>query len=220
MRVIVLLLAVVAPVSAQSRPVLDSLVARIAGGWVAAPCKVDCVRWTVVHGDSTALQASKAEINGSARSGNYTVTMRPGRFAAPVLIGRLRVGHERVHVVANRRISRGEILDTTSIALQRTVVWGAPTDTAASEMRAMLGTETRRTLSRGEVVRSSDVIDAPVVFAGDTVTAEFIRDGVRLALVGTALQNASLGARVAIRLDRGRRFAGVATGRHTVRLDR
>ena len=83
----------------------------------------------------------------------------------------------------------------------------------------MLGTETRRTLSRGEVVRSSDVIDAPVVFAGDTVTAEFIRDGVRLALVGTALQNASLGARVAIRLDRGRRFAGIATGRHTVRLD-
>ena len=41
----------------------------------------------------------------------------------------------------------------------------------------------------------------------------------RLALVGTALQNASLGARVAIRLDRGRRFAGIATGRHTVRLD-
>ena len=43
MRVIVLLLAVVAPVSAQSRPVLDSLVARIADGWVAAPCMVDCV---------------------------------------------------------------------------------------------------------------------------------------------------------------------------------
>ena len=45
------------------------------------------------------------------------------------------------------------------------------------------------------------------------------REAPRLVLVGTALHNASLGGRVAIRLDRGRRFAGVATGRNTVRLD-
>jgi flagella basal body P-ring formation protein FlgA len=46
-----------------------------------------------------------------------------------------------------------------------------------------------------------------------------VRDGVRLVVPGFALQNASLGGRVAIRLARGRRLAGVATGRNTVRID-
>jgi flagella basal body P-ring formation protein FlgA len=98
-------------------------------------------------------------------------------------------------------------------------VWGAPDTTPSLSIAALIGATTRRVLRSGETVRSIDITAAPVVFAGDTVHAEFIRDGVRLALVGTALQNASLGGRVAIRLDRGRRFAGIAIGRNTVRLD-
>ena len=218
--VALLLLAVCSPLSAQSRSALDSLVERVTDRWAVAPCASDCVQWTVVHGDSASLQSNRAELTGSDRSGIYTVTMRARPFGAPTLVGRLRVGHEAQSIVARRQIARGEILDTGSIGARRIVVWGAPSDTTAADLRHLLGAETRRVLLRGMPVRQADVMAAPVILAGDTITAEVIRDGVRLVLSGTALQNASLGARVAIRLDRGRRFAGVATGRNTVRLDR
>jgi flagella basal body P-ring formation protein FlgA len=221
MRVVaLLLLAVGTPLGAQSRDVLDSLVARIAGRWAVAPCARECVQWSVVHGDSSALQVRLAEVSGSDRSGVYTVTMRNDRFAPPVLVGRLRIGHEEQRVIANRQIGRGELLDTSSIALQRVLAWGAASDTTTADLRPLLGAAARRVIRRGDPVRDADVIAAPVILAGDTITVEFLRDGLRLALRGTALQNASLGARVAIRLDRGRHFAGIATGRNTVRLDR
>jgi len=111
------------------------------------------------------------------------------------------------------------VLRTDDLLLRHTMTWGAPDSEATTRIEDIIGSEARRVLRDGEPIRPTDLAPAPVVFAGDTVRAEFIRDGVRLALVGTALHNASLGARVAIRLDRGRRFAGIATGRNTVRLD-
>ena len=220
------------PATAQpSRSVLDSLVTRITHTWAAAPCTDGCVTWTVMHGDSTALRADDAEISGSDRTGMYTVTIRPARFAAPTLVGRLRIGHQRDGVVALRPIARGTMLTADDVAVHSVRAWGAPRsdidtapDTGTSTRTgtaptAFLGTEARRVIAAGETLRPTDVTSAPVVFAGDTVTAEIIRAGVRLALTGTALQSASLGGRVAIRLDRGRRFAGIATGRNTVRLD-
>jgi len=224
------------PAAAQpSRSVLDSLVTRITHTWAAAPCTDGCVTWTVMHGDSTALRADDAEISGSDRTGMYTVTIRPARFAAPTLVGRLRIGHQRDGVVALRPIARGTMLTADDVAVHSVRAWGAPRshidtapDTGTSTRTgtgtgtaptAFLGTEARRVIAAGETLRPTDVTSAPVVFAGDTVTAEIIRAGVRLALTGTALQSASLGGRVAIRLDRGRRFAGIATGRNTVRLD-
>jgi flagella basal body P-ring formation protein FlgA len=74
-------------------------------------------------------------------------------------------------------------------------------------------------IREGEPIRDTDTEAPPVIVAGDSVSAEVVRDGVRLVVPGFALQNASLGARLSIRLDRGRRFAGVATGRNTVRID-
>ena len=216
---LVILLAVAAPVHAQSRAAVDSLVARVTLAWGPAPHGGWCVEWNVVRGDSSALSASTAEFSGSDRSGIYTITMRRQRFAAPVLVGRLRIGHERSEAVAARALARGALLSDSDVLLQHTLVWGAPEIATPVTLDRIIGSETRRTLRIGETIRAVDVASPPVVFAGDTVTAEVIRDGVRLALVGTALQNASLGARVAIRLNRGRRFAGIATGRNTVRLD-
>ena len=216
---LVTLLAVAAPLQAQSRASVDSLVARVTQAWGTAPRGGWCVEWNVVRGDSSALSASTAEISGSDRSGIYTITVRRQRFAAPVLVGRLRIGHEKSEAVTARAIARGALLGESDVLLQRTLVWGAPEVDALVTLHGIIGSETRRTLRAGETIGAVDVASAPVVFAGDTVTAEIIRGGVRLALVGTALHNASLGARVAIRLDRGRRFAGIATGRNTVRLD-
>lgn len=205
--------------ASQPRPAIDSLVMRITAGWPVAPCAARCVEWTLVRGDSTALRAATAEISGSDRTGIYTVTMRPSRYAAPVLVGRLHLGHERAEVVASRTILRGQQLSTDDVALRRTVEWGASDDDASTSLAAIVGTESRRLLREGEPVRTTDVAWPPVIRAGEQVTAEVVRDGVRLALLGTALQSAPLGGRVAIRLDRGRRLAGVATGRNLVRLD-
>ena len=211
---------VFAQVCAQPRVVVDSLVSRITRTWGSAPRGGWCAEWSVVRGDSTALSAATAEISGSDRVGTYTITMRRERFAAPVLVGRLRVGYEKDEPVAARQISRGTLIGDTDVLMQHSLAWGAPDSETVTALDGIIGSQARRTMRDGETIRVTDVASAPVVFAGDTVTAEVIRDGVRLALVGTALHNASLGARVAIRLDRGRRFAGIATGRNTVRLDR
>ena len=213
------MLAISYSAGAQSQSGIDSLVARVTHGWGSAPEGGWRAEWNVVRGDSAAMQAQTAEISGSDRSGIYTITMRPSRFAAPIMVGRLRVGHQRREAIAARPIARGTVLTADHIALRRAQVWGAPHDTSVAGIAAFVGGESRRAIRDGEVIRDRDVTAAPVVFAGDSVTAELIRGGVRLALAGTALHNAPLGARVAIRLDRGRRFAGIATGRNTVRLD-
>ncbi len=212
-------LAVSSPAHAQTATAVDSLVACITHAWGRAPLGGWRTEWSVVRGDSTLLDASTAEISGSERSGIYTVTMRPARFAAPSLVGRLRVGYEREEVVAARAIARGTSLEGADVTVRRALVWGAPIDSAPPLVPSLIGRESRRVIRAGEAIRERDTEGAPVVFAGDSVTAEVIRDGVRLALAGTALQSAPLGARVSIRLARGRRFAGIATGRNTVRLD-
>jgi flagella basal body P-ring formation protein FlgA len=219
-RVVFLLLLVMAvPGHAQSRAVVDSLVARITHTWGTPPRSGWCREWSVVRGDSTVLSAGTAEISGSDRAGIFTITIRNVRFAAPVLVGRLRIGREKEEPVAAHQIARGAIVGESDVLLQHTLTWGAPAADAPVALASIIGAEARRVLRDGEPIRAIDVVSAPVVHAGDSVTAEIIRDGVRVALTGTALHNASLGARVAIRLDRGRRFAGIATGRNTVRLD-
>lgn len=214
-----LCLVAASPLVAQPRAAVDSLVARITRTWGTPPRGGWCVEWHVVRGDSSALRAATAAISGSDRGGLYTITMRPAKNAAPMLIGRLRVGYEREEPVTANAVARGMVLREQDVLLQHMLVWGTPDTTPVLPLTHIIGAATRRVLHDGEPIRSTDIAGAPVVFAGDTVQAELIRDGVRLALVGTALHNASLGARVAIRLNRGRRFAGIATGRNTVRLD-
>jgi len=214
------LFAMSSPAQAQQQQTaVDSLVACITHAWGKAPAAGWRAEWSVIRGDSTLLDAAHAEISGSERSGIYTITMRSVRFGAPTLVGRLRVGYEREDVVASHTLSRGRQLDANDVAVRRALVWGAPIDSAPPLVATTLGRSARRVIREGEPIRSGDTEAAPVVMAGDSVTAEVVRDGVRLVVPGFALQNASLGGRVAIRLARGRRLAGVATGRNTVRID-
>ncbi len=212
-------LVVATPLAAQRHAAVDAIVAQITRAWGPAPRGGWCAEWRVVRGDSSALRADAAEISGSDRAGIYTITMRAARFAAPVLIARLRLGYERQESVAARQIARGTVLAEQDVLVRHILVWGVPDTAALPGPERLIGSEARRVLHDGEPIHSNDVTPAPLVFAGDSVTAELVRDGVRVALAGTALHNASLGARVAIRLSGGRRFAGIATGRNTVRLD-
>lgn len=213
------MLAVTAPAQAQQLTAIDSLVARITHAWGRPPAGGWRAEWSVVRGDSTLLDASAAEISGSERSGIYTITMRSARFAAPTLVGRLRVGYERAAVVATHAIARGRTLGEADVSVRRALVWGAPIDSAPPLISSALGRSSRRVIREGEPIRDTDTEATPVIVAGDSVSAEVVRDGVRLVVPGFALQNASLGGRLSIRLARGRRFAGTATGRNTVRID-
>ncbi len=212
-------LLITSPLAAQRQAAVDSIIARITRTWGPAPRGGWCAEWSSVRGDSSALRADLAEISGSDRAGIYTITIRPARFAAPVLVARLRVGYERAEAVAARQVARGAVLAEQYVLVRHMLVWGAPDSIAAPAPERLIGAEARRVLRDGEPIHPTDVTSAPLVFAGDSVTAELVRDGVRIALVGTALHNAPLGARVAIRLTGGRRFAGTAVGRNTVRLD-
>lgn len=214
------MLAMSSPTQVRAQQaVVDSLVARITHTWGRAPGTGWRAEWSVIRGDSTLLDPAHAEISGSERSGIYTVTMRSVRFGAPTLVGRLRVGYEREDVVASHTLSRGRQLEAGDVTVRRALVWGAPIDSAPPLVATSLGRAARRVIREGETIRDADTEAPPVVMAGDSVSAEVVRDGIRLVIPGFALQNASLGARVAIRLARGRRFAGVATGRNTVRID-
>lgn len=212
-------LLLASPLAAQQQAAVDSIIARITRSWGPLPRGGWCAEWSVVRGDSSALRADLAEISGSDRAGIYTITIRPARFAAPVLVARVRVGHERAEVVAARQIARGTVLTEQDVLVRHMLVWGAPDSVAAPAPQRLIGAEARRVLRDGEPIHPTDVTPAALVLAGDSVTAELVRDGVRIALVGTALHSAPLGARVAIRLTGGRRFAGIAVGRNTVRLD-
>ena len=222
---IVGLLALSSPAQAsQPQSAVDSLVARVTQAWGAAPTTGWRAEWSVIRGDSTLLRADRAELSVSERSGIYTVTMRGARFGAPTLVGRLRVGHEREELVALHTMARGHPLVDGDVAVRRAVVWGAPIhspaiDSAPPLVSSTHGRASRRVLHEGETIRAGDTEAPPVVVAGDSVTAEIVRNGVRLVVPGFALQNASIGSRVAIRLARGRRFAAIATGRNTVRID-
>jgi flagella basal body P-ring formation protein FlgA len=215
------LIAVALPsmLGAQTTAPIDSLVARATQLWGPAPRGGWCVEWSVVRGDSSQLRAASAELVGSARTGVFTVTMRAAPFAAPTLVARLRIGQETSEIVAAHALARGAVVHDADILVQHTIAWGAPTGQQRAPLADIVGAETRRTLRGGEVIRRADLMAATLVHAGDSVTAELHRDGVRLALVGTALHNAARGARVAIRLGHGRRFAGIATGPNTVKLD-
>jgi flagella basal body P-ring formation protein FlgA len=217
--VALILVALPTTLGAQTSASIDSLVARATQLWGAAPRGGWCVEWSVVRGDGSQLRAALAELLGSARTGVFTVTMRATPYAAPTLVARLRIGHETSEMVAAHALARASVVQDADILVQHTIVWGAPTGPQSAPLADIVGAETRRTLREGEVIRGADLTAATLVHAGDSVTAELHRDGVRLALVGTALHNAARGARVAIRLGHGRRFAGIATGPNTVKLD-
>jgi flagella basal body P-ring formation protein FlgA len=214
-----LLLLLPAAINAQPRATIDSLVERVTHDWGTPPADGWQVQWTIVRGDSAALRAASAQVAGSRRSGVYTVTMRRTPFAAPTLVARLAIGHTLSEIVAARAMSRNTTLNDGDLRQQDRVVWGAPSPDTTARGLTSTGGQTRRAVREGEVIRSADLVPTPVMRAGDLITAEFIHNGVRLALAGTALQNAALGGRVAVRLDRGRRFAATVIGPNTVRID-
>ena len=111
--------------------------------------------------------------------------------------------------VATRPLPRGTVLAADDMA---------PASPDGSVVAAPLGWTTKRLIAAGEPLRAPAVAPPDAIRAGQPVDVVFTDGAITLRLKGTALNAASLGARVAVRIDARRRLDGVAAGPSTVQL--
>ena len=112
--------------------------------------------------------------------------------------------------IATRTIARGTVLSASDFVMRDTTLRG-PSDTAT----AGEGWVARRLIGPGEVLRMPAVERPRVVSANQAVQLEWSDSNVTLVLRGVATRNASMGERIAVRTDTGRRVEAtvVAPGR-------
>ncbi|MDX2185042.1 MAG: flagellar basal body P-ring formation chaperone FlgA [Gemmatimonadaceae bacterium] len=115
--------------------------------------------------------------------------------------------------VAARVIPRGRILTDDDIAEVPATAGERP-----MARRPVSGWISRRLIAAGEPLREPSVTPPVDLLPGDTVKAVRRSGGVTLALRGTALQSASIGDKVAVRVDAKRRLEGTLTAPRLVVL--
>jgi flagella basal body P-ring formation protein FlgA len=105
--------------------------------------------------------------------------------------------------VAARVIPRGRILTDDDIAEVPAASGERP-----ALRRPVSGWISRRLIAAGEPLREPSVTPPVDLLPGDSVKAVRRSGGVTLALRGTAMQSASIGDKVAVRVDAKRRLEG------------
>lgn len=123
-------------------------------------------------------------------------------------------GTRRVAVAAHA-LSRGEVLSADDIEFRDTTLTRAMSDTN----QIVPGWVTRRAISAGEVLRSPAVEPPVVVGANQPVEIEWQDQNIRMIVHGTATRNASMGERVSVRTDTGRRIEATVVAPGRVRID-
>jgi flagella basal body P-ring formation protein FlgA len=125
------------------------------------------------------------------------------------------LGVTRTVPVATRALPRGASLTRADYAITSTVVRSALGTAAAADS----GWVTRRPVAAGEALVEPAVGPPALVTSGQPVTFVVEREGIRLSLRGTAATSGSLGERVWVRVDAGRRLRGTVTATATVAAD-
>jgi flagella basal body P-ring formation protein FlgA len=123
-------------------------------------------------------------------------------------------GTRRVAVAAHA-LSRGEVLSADDIEFRDTTLTRAMSDTN----QIVPGWVTRRAISAGEVLRSPAVEPPVVVGANQPVEIEWQDQNIRMIVHGTATRNASMGERVSVRTESGRRIEATVVAPGRVRID-
>jgi flagella basal body P-ring formation protein FlgA len=116
--------------------------------------------------------------------------------------------------IATRSLARGTVLSAADFEYRDTTARGP-----IASARVDTGWVTRSTIAAGEVLREPAVQPPIVVSANQTVDLEWQDVNVRLIIRGTATRNASLGDRVIVRTDAGRRIEGTVIAPGRVRID-
>ncbi len=116
--------------------------------------------------------------------------------------------------IAARALARGAVLTVNDIVYRDSVV-RTPTDTN----HVSPGWVTRRMVAAGEVLHAPAVSPPIILQANQSVDIEWADRNVSLKVHGTATRAASMGERVTVRTDAGRRIDAVVVGPGLVRLD-
>jgi flagella basal body P-ring formation protein FlgA len=126
--------------------------------------------------------------------------------------------------VAARPLARGAVLAESDIAWMDTILPRRPRSSVGLGLALVHdagvapGWVTRRVVAAGEPLRRPAVEPPPAVRAGQEVEVALEQDGLRLVMYGRALAEASLGERVAVRIDAARRLTGTAVAPGVVQL--
>jgi flagellar basal body P-ring formation protein FlgA len=112
--------------------------------------------------------------------------------------------------VATHAIARGVVLGMNDIEYRDSTVRVALDTSIVAP-----GWVTRRMIAAGEVLRAPAVEAPAVVSANQAVELEYTDQNVRLTIRGTATRRGSMGERVSVRTEQGRRMEGtvIAPGR-------
>jgi flagellar basal body P-ring formation protein FlgA len=116
--------------------------------------------------------------------------------------------------VATHALARGAVLSADDFEFRDSTM-RAPLDSS----RVAPGWTTRRMIAAGEILRSPAVEPPIVVGANQLVELEWADQNVRLTIRGIAARNASVGERVAVRTELGRRVEGTVVAAGHVRID-
>jgi flagella basal body P-ring formation protein FlgA len=116
--------------------------------------------------------------------------------------------------VAAHAIPRGAVLAIDDIEYRDTTLRVAVDTNAIAP-----GWVTRRMINAGEVLRSPAVEPPQIVTANEPVLVEWVDGNVSLTVHGTAARNGSIGERVPVRTELGKRIEGTVVAPGRVRID-
>lgn len=116
--------------------------------------------------------------------------------------------------VATRAIARGAVLTADDFQYRDTTL-RAPADTG----KVAAGWVTRRTIMAGEILRAPAVEAPTVVSANSPVEVEWVDGNVKLTVAGTAARNGSIGERVPVRMESGKRIEATVVAPGRVRME-
>jgi flagella basal body P-ring formation protein FlgA len=124
-------------------------------------------------------------------------------------------GTRRV-AVATRAIARGAVLSAGDFEVRDTTVRGtSQTDSTP----VVAGWVARRSFSVGEVLRAPAVEAPNAVSANSSVQVEWADRNVMLTVRGVAARNGSIGERVPVRTEMGKRIEATVVAPGRVRID-
>jgi flagella basal body P-ring formation protein FlgA len=116
--------------------------------------------------------------------------------------------------IALHTIARGAVLTADDFEYRDTTTYLAPD---ANQIAA--GWVTRRTINTGEILHAPAVEPPTIVSANSTVVVEWVDGNVSITIRGVAARNGSLGERVPVRTELGKRIEGTVVAPGRVRID-
>ncbi len=135
---------------------------------------------------------------GNHQEGNTTVNVRCSEPVAWSIFIPARLERDREVLVVAKTLSRHQLIQPDDVRLERrdssTITHGYLDDPTA-----VIGQQTKRALSPGEVMNSDQVIPPKLVTRGQQVTLFSARPGLTVRMKGEAMEDGAEGQRIRVR---------------------